>query len=363
MTQMRHFVTVGTLTAALTLAAGSALGQTVIGGVSEPGVTVNLGVLDSLGPDTGAGSGGASSQLYGSSLQQPATSTTGSVLLIAPPSQGAGTAVTPSSNGSDSVLLLDQPATQPAAASSTFVFPAVPETKPAVPEAASVVSSTQDDGTTTTTTVTTVIAEPAPEPEPEPVAVIAEPEIMGPEQEVVVTETMTDAEAEVAVTAPDAASDDLAVATDDPFEQIDAMLNEPVEPEAIVVPEPEMEMETTEVVSLPPSEVVSGDNLDLQILFDAGVDTMTEADEALLDQLAGRLSGNPDQRIQLRAYASSDDGTASAARRLALARALQVRDYLIENGVRSTRIDVRALGDKVEGGGPLDRIDIVLVEP
>ncbi|MDA0218469.1 MAG: OmpA family protein [Proteobacteria bacterium] len=331
MTQMRHFVTVGTLAAALTLAAGSALGQTVIGDVSESGVTVNLGALDSLGPDTG----GASSELYGSTLQQPATSTTGSVLLIAPPSGGSGTAVTPSSNGSDSVLLLDQPATQPAAASSTFVFPAVPETKPAVPEGASVVSSTQDDGATTTTTVTTVIAEPAPEPEPEPVAVIA----------------------------PEVTSDDLAAASDDPFEQIDAMLNEPVEPETIVVPEPEMEMETTEVVSLPPSEVVSGDNLDLQILFDAGVDTMTEADQALLDQLAGRLSGNPDQRIQLRAYASSDDGTASAARRLALARALQVRAYLIENGVRSTRIDVRALGDKVEGGGPLDRIDIVLVEP
>ena len=368
MTQSRHFVTVGTLAAALTLAAGSALGQTVIGDVSEPGVTVNLGALDSLGPDTG----GASSELYGSTLQQPATSTTGSVLLIAPPSGGSGTAVTPSSNGSDSVLLLDQPATQPAAASSTFVFPAVPETKPAVPEGASVVSSTQDDGATTTTTVTTVIAEPAPEPEPEPVAVIAEPEpeIMGPEQEVVVTEAVTVAEpaivlpeAEVAVTAPEVTSDDLAAASDDPFEQIDAMLNEPVEPETIVVPEPEMEMETTEVVSLPPSEVVSGDNLDLQILFDAGVDTMTEADQALLDQLAGRLSGNPDQRIQLRAYASSDDGTASAARRLALARALQVRAYLIENGVRSTRIDVRALGDKVEGGGPLDRIDIVLVEP
>jgi hypothetical protein len=29
--------------------------------------------------------------------------------------------------------------------------------------------------------------------------------------------------------------------------------------------------------------------------------------------------------------------------------------------VRSTRIDVRALGDKAESG-PLDRIDIVLVE-
>jgi outer membrane protein OmpA-like peptidoglycan-associated protein len=47
---------------------------------------------------------------------------------------------------------------------------------------------------------------------------------------------------------------------------------------------------------------------------------------------------------------------------LALSRALEVRKYLIDGGVRSTRIDVRALGDKAEST-PLDRIDIVLVAP
>jgi len=378
MTHMRHFVTVGSLAAALILAAGPVVAQTVIGGVSEPGVVVNLDALNALGPDTGA-----TSDLYGTATQQPATSTTGSVLLIAPPSEGAGTTLPPPSNTSGSVLLLDQPVTTPDVATNTFVFPAVPEPKPAVPAGASSGSDTQDDGLTTTTTVTTVITQPEPLPEPEPVVVMAVPEdeIMGPPQEVlapvaVVPEVVVTPEvivapepevvvpqAEVAVTSSDMTSGGLADTSDDAFQQIDAMLNEPVEPESIVVPEPEMEMETTEVVSLPPSEVVSDDNLDLQILFDAGVDTMTDADQVILKQLAERLSNNPDQRIQLRAYASSDDGTASAARRLALARALQVRAYLIENSVRSTRIDVRALGDKVEGSGPLDRIDIVLIEP
>jgi len=45
-------------------------------------------------------------------------------------------------------------------------------------------------------------------------------------------------------------------------------------------------------------------------------------------------------------------------RRLSLSRALAVRAFLIDQGVRSTRLDVRALGDKT-GDGPADRVDIV----
>lgn len=335
MTQMRHFVTIGVVAAGLALTAGAAKAQTVIGGVSEPGVEVNLDVLDSLGPDTG-GAG----NLYGTTNQAPAGS--GSVLLLEPPA-GSGTTLTqPTSNGA-SVLLLDQPVTTPSVSTNAFVFPEVPQSKPAVPESAIVTSVSQTESTaetTTTTTTTTIVTQPAPEPEP-----AAAPAMPEPEAEVLVAATGT----------ADSAGND-------PFAQIEDMLDEPIAPEAIVVPEPAMEMETTEVVSLPSSQAVTGGSRDLQLLFEPGVDSIATGDRAVLDQLAERLSGSPDQRIQLRAYASSDDGTASAARRLALARALQVRAYLIENGVRSTRIDVRALGDKVEDTGPLDRIDIVLVE-
>ena len=51
----------------------------------------------------------------------------------------------------------------------------------------------------------------------------------------------------------------------------------------------------------------------------------------------------------------------AAARRLSLSRALQVRSYLIDQGVRSTRIDVRALGANVPSG-PADRVDIKTVQ-
>ena len=45
---------------------------------------------------------------------------------------------------------------------------------------------------------------------------------------------------------------------------------------------------------------------------------------------------------------------------MSLSRALAVRSYLIEQGIRSTRIDVRALG-LAGDSGPLDRVDVVLL--
>jgi outer membrane protein OmpA-like peptidoglycan-associated protein len=43
---------------------------------------------------------------------------------------------------------------------------------------------------------------------------------------------------------------------------------------------------------------------------------------------------------------------------MSLSRALAVRSYLIKAGVRSTRMDVRALGNNVQGS-PADRVDII----
>lgn len=61
------------------------------------------------------------------------------------------------------------------------------------------------------------------------------------------------------------------------------------------------------------------------------------------------------------AYAAGDDLSSSKARRISLSRALSVRSYLIEKGVRSTRIDVRALGDKAEGEQK-NRVDVNTIE-
>jgi outer membrane protein OmpA-like peptidoglycan-associated protein len=69
------------------------------------------------------------------------------------------------------------------------------------------------------------------------------------------------------------------------------------------------------------------------------------------------MKADREQRIQLVAYAEATDDRESRARRLSLSRALAVRSYLIDAGVRSTRMDVRALGSTAEEG-PLNRLDI-----
>jgi len=81
-----------------------------------------------------------------------------------------------------------------------------------------------------------------------------------------------------------------------------------------------------------------------------------------LDRVAAALAANESLRLQLVAHASGDADDPVVARRVALQRAIAARTYLIEHGVQSVRMDVRALGDKDAGDGPLDRVDLLLVE-
>jgi len=73
--------------------------------------------------------------------------------------------------------------------------------------------------------------------------------------------------------------------------------------------------------------------------------------------LAEGVRDKADFRLQLMAYAGAEGLSASKARRMSLSRALSVRSFLIENGVRSTRIDVRALGNKTSEK-PANRVDV-----
>lgn len=99
-----------------------------------------------------------------------------------------------------------------------------------------------------------------------------------------------------------------------------------------------------------------------RLSFDGGSAALSDVARQELDRLASTMAGSEAQRLQVVAYASSQGNNTSAARRLSLSRALAVRSYLIDKGIRSTRIDVRAMGTP-EGaaGGPADRVDLVLV--
>lgn len=94
--------------------------------------------------------------------------------------------------------------------------------------------------------------------------------------------------------------------------------------------------------------------------FVAGGADLPEMARTTLDRAVAEMKRDENSRLQLIAYASGGDEAGSQARRLSLSRALAVRSYLIDQGVRSTRVDVRALGNKVPEGPP-DRVDVMLV--
>lgn len=107
-----------------------------------------------------------------------------------------------------------------------------------------------------------------------------------------------------------------------------------------------------------PAEEVS---VALTVPFASGVTDIDVSSQGSLKELAERMSGDRSLRVQLMAYATDPDKNTSKARRLALDRAIVIRNLLIEAGVERTRIEVRALGDQGEGGN-LDRVDAVAVK-
>lgn len=98
----------------------------------------------------------------------------------------------------------------------------------------------------------------------------------------------------------------------------------------------------------------------LEVRFRSGSSVLTRDDERRLKVVVQSLAST-ETRLQLKAYAEATGNDTSKARRLSLSRALAVRSFLIENGLRSTRIDVRALGIARDGGAP-DRVDIVKMD-
>jgi outer membrane protein OmpA-like peptidoglycan-associated protein len=99
----------------------------------------------------------------------------------------------------------------------------------------------------------------------------------------------------------------------------------------------------------------------LSIGFAAGSPDLPDSSKSQLNGIVAQLAKNQNERVQLVAYAAGGADKTSETRRLSFRRALTVRSYLIEQGVSSARMDVRALGNKVEGDGPADRVDLMLV--
>lgn len=71
-----------------------------------------------------------------------------------------------------------------------------------------------------------------------------------------------------------------------------------------------------------------------------------------LDGLATTMQSNQESRLAIRAYASAEDEQKVLARRVALARGLAVRAYLIDQGVNALRINVQSLGNSKGASTP-----------
>lgn len=96
---------------------------------------------------------------------------------------------------------------------------------------------------------------------------------------------------------------------------------------------------------------------DLTLEFDGNASSLTADSEKKLKSLLPQLSEVEGRRLQVRAYATGGDGK-SDARRISLSRALTVRTFLMDHGIKPTRIDVRAMGSETDRA-PLDRVDLV----
>jgi outer membrane protein OmpA-like peptidoglycan-associated protein len=97
------------------------------------------------------------------------------------------------------------------------------------------------------------------------------------------------------------------------------------------------------------------------VKFAPGATELPPGGQPVLDALAVRLLANDSLRVQLIAHATGGTDEAMEARRVSLARAVAVRAYLIGKGVRSLRMDVRALGNHPGEGPVADEVDLLVV--
>jgi outer membrane protein OmpA-like peptidoglycan-associated protein len=333
--------------------------QTVVGGVQPPSVTVDQSVLDSLGPPRTL-----PDLLRGEPPERRAT---------APTYQRERSAQHQAKTKKKKVVAKAKPKHKPPAVAARKAAPIAPvaATAPAVPRES-------------------VAATPLPEPKaPSPPASAAP------------TATAATAPSDTAATAPSATA---AIPPAPPAETATAAASQtsenapPPPSEAKAVPAPVKPATPTVALpspvptvapsraavtamaappSLPPAPPVAATPVaapaavaaaapgaPTRVLFAAGAADLPDSAKPALDALVQRLSSNDEVRLQLVAHASGGDDQANEARRISLQRALAVRSYLIEHGIASTRMDVRALGNRSDGaaGDPLDRVDVIMLE-
>ena len=327
-------------------------------GNAQRGVEVNLDVLNRLGPPPPTLS---PSQIYGDE-------TSGASPRVTPRSELYLRPQSPSrprhSESADRppVPLTKSPPTE-------AVTKAKPDPQPAAATEAAAEPEPDSQPVAATTAASDEVAPPTETEAPqEPETAQAEPDTQAPEPET--------AEAELDTPAPEEPAEQVAAAPapSEPEVPLTPSAAPPAapslapSPEVTTPPIAETEVARQALGSTEPSGQGAarteggavGAGAIVALPF-AGEDTALDADgKNELSGLAQAMSDDESIRAQVIAFASGDGLSASKARRLSLSRALAIRSYLIENGVDSRRIDVRALGDKATDE-PKNRVDVKVV--
>ncbi len=106
-----------------------------------------------------------------------------------------------------------------------------------------------------------------------------------------------------------------------------------------------------------PGEAVTGKD-GLRVTFGPDSAALNPATDAALRALVHAPGRTPQTDFGVAAYAAGAPDDPSAARRLSLSRALAVRSVLINEGVTSVHIYVKALGAPPAEDKPADRVDV-----
>lgn len=313
-------------------------------------VQVDMSVLDDIG-------GRPISQ---SLLPPPGGSLNGQRVTLSPPGSAtarkpqtprrAATNAKPVATSAKPAAPRKTPAPATKAAASASVAPASPPPAPA---------STEPPPPPAQIDLATAMPPPLPEAKPAPAAVKApEPARAAAPRDLKPAPSPTPVLSTMAAPEP-ARPAPAAARIPEPVSEMPAATPAAVVTPVAAAPAPVVAAAPVQVAALSPARQTGAGPQSLRIPFGGEAAVLPEPSKGELKQIAGSLSKDPALRVQVMAYASgSDDG--GKARRLSLSRALAVRTYLIEQGIGSTRIDVRALGNTAEGG-PSDRVDLVVV--
>ncbi|MFM9841885.1 MAG: hypothetical protein ACKVOI_02840 [Dongiaceae bacterium] len=96
----------------------------------------------------------------------------------------------------------------------------------------------------------------------------------------------------------------------------------------------------------------------LRIPFEEESKVIPETVKGQIVGLIERMNSDYGMQLQVLAYASGDDDEIGRARGVSLARALAMRNFLTENGLDLSRMEVRALGNTAQED-PADRVDLI----